>query len=95
VYLREGLPMSSKLSRAPFATTCDGGVFLNVTAFDVPAEAHTIFEVALSEPGRLFVGVRLSPGELAAARERQSHGLEEAAAFAAGRRQRRRKRRLR
>jgi hypothetical protein len=81
--------MSSKLVRVPFAITSDGRALLNLACFDVPIDARTVLEVGLSEPGRLFLGIELSEPETAAALERLGHGFEEAAAFAAGRRQRR------
>jgi hypothetical protein len=83
--------MSAKFSLAPFAITSGGRVLLNLIGFDVPPDPRAIMELGLSEPGRLFVGIELTPCELASARERLGHGFDEAAAFAAGRRQRLRK----
>jgi len=80
--------MSTKLSLAPFALTSHGRLLLNLAGFDVPPDPRAVIELGLSEPGRIFVGIELAPLEIASARERLSHGFEEAAAFAAGRRQR-------
>jgi hypothetical protein len=80
--------MSRTLSRAAFALASDSRLLLNLACFDVRLDAQLVLERGLIEPGRLFLGLELSPSEVTVACARLGHGFEEAAAFAAGRRQR-------
>ena len=70
--------VSRRAHRAPFAITSDGEVLLNLAMFDVAKNLDVLLAVARRQPGDVFVGVVLSPSEVAFALTELHHAYRDA-----------------
>ena len=84
--------MSRLIHVAPFAMATDGTILINVAMFDTPRCIDAVLAVAEREHGAVFVGLALTPTEIAATRETLRHALREAAAVVVGPREARQRR---
>jgi hypothetical protein len=55
--------MSRVIHQAAFAVTSDGTLLLNAAHADVCLAPSRLLQWALSQPGRIFIGVQMSPAE--------------------------------
>ena len=84
--------MSRRVHQAAFAVTSDGAMFLNVAHFGTRIAPQELLRWALLQPGELFVGVKMSKGEVVRVLQWSADIHTEALAFVVGRRQRRMRR---
>ncbi len=57
--------MSRTIHRAPLALTTDGTVLVNVAGFDTPKRIETLVKLAVAQRGAVFIGIALTPAEVA------------------------------
>jgi len=81
--------MSRTIHQAEFAIASDGTLLLNVAHADVYLAPSRLVEWAIKQPGKLFVGVQMSPAEAKRALGWCKDIHSEAAAYIIGPRERR------
>ena len=80
--------MSRRVHQGPFAVVSDGTLLLNVAHFARGMKHQELLRVALSQPGELFVGVRMTRAEAARVLNWSADIHAEAVAYIVGKRQR-------
>jgi hypothetical protein len=84
--------VSRVIHRAPLAVTTDGTVRVNLATFDAPKHIDTLVKLAAAQPGAVFIGVALTPAEVAHLLDETRRLLPNITGPMAVRRQRRRSR---
>ena len=84
-----GLPLLggvlvSSPTDVPFALASDGKVYVNVTRWEGVVDPELLLCRALMEPGSMFIGVALEPGELKGLLDAVANAASEASAHICG-----------
>jgi len=85
----ELFPMSRRVYQAAFAVTSDGTLLLNVAHFGGRINPKELLQLALLQPGELFIGVKMNKGEATRVLQWSADIHNEAVAFVVGKRERR------
>jgi len=87
--------MSRAIHQAAFAVASDGTLLMNVAHVDRRLSPNQMLQWALGQPGKVFVGVQMSPAEAKRVLGWCKDINSEAVAFVVGPRERRSRRRKR
>ena len=81
--------MSRAIQQAAFAVASDGTLLMNVSHVDGRFSTSRLLQWALKQPGKLFVGVQMSPAEAKRVLDWSKDIHSEAVAYVVGPRERR------